>query len=757
MAALLSGIDNILIYIDDVVIATETLEEHAATLRQVFERFDAAGLALNKEKCHIGRPHIQFLGHIWSSNGITPSPEKQRALKEMPLPDSLQSLHSFLGLAAYVGQHTVPHYSTLCQPLWKMMKETTIHWTPERCAVFEKLCVLLSEKATLAYFDPNKPTVVQTDASGKGLGAVLLQDSKPVIYVSRTLTDTERRYSQIEREFLAIVFGMKRLEKYLIGLKFELQTDHKPLLSIFKKPIDCLSNRLQRWLITVQHLHFHVSHIHGEDNVLSDCLSRNAIRGAPTPEEQAEYTVCGIMKSYPLDLREVAANTVEDATLQALITAVQSNWVSPSSKALLPYYHIRDQISLKVQNNGTLVVMSNRVVIPQGLRRRLLESVHEGHLGMNKMKAMLRSYAYWPGMTRDIEEFVRKCIPCVTFQQRGDAAPLIPVAEMETEPWSRVALDLTGPSNILDGHVLLTLIDLYSRYPEATIIKQGNSREIIHVLSAHFARYGLPRRIITDNGTPFVSQEFEEFLKSKGIVHSLTSLYYPRANSTVERLHSTLKSRLRRIRLNSPIPLSEALHTVLLDIRSTPNDVTGETPFWRFFNRPMRTKLSLLSVSDDENGPTSRPRDVVAEYSQRGREKTYHEDDFVLARKGDGQPFNTPGKIMRRVGRYTYEVFINGRRRRYNQRNLKPSSEPPMNDDFSAYEAVDEVARETTPADNVISTHGTANDETKETGTDPQDVSGRCGARSPDGESATRATRRYNLRGRYVDPLSYKV
>ena len=309
-------------------------------------------------------------------------------------------------------------------------------------------------------------------------------------------------------------------------------------------------------------------------------------------------------------------------------------------------------------------------------------------MGVNKMKATLRAYCYWPNMSKDIADFCRTCVPCTTFQLRSDAAPLVPVAEIETRPWNKISLDLTGPANVLDGHVLLTMIDLYSRYPEATILKRGNTQEIIDVLTCHFARYGLPNIIITDNGTPFISSIFEDFLRSHGITHVTSSLYYPRANSTVERLHSTIKSRLKKIRTSSQ-PLPQALLTVLTDIRSTPNDVTGVTPFQRFFGRPMQTKLSKLAISDDNTGPSCKPRNVIAEYSNKWscNDRNYQIGDFVLIRKGDGKPFNVPGQISGRVGRYTYEVMIGTRKCRYNQRNLKPSFQAPTPSDDDALKA----------------------------------------------------------------------
>lgn len=754
MTDLLSGISNLLIYIDDVVIATSTLEEHEKILKQVLQRLDAAGLALNRDKCHFAKQSVQFLGHVWSADGVRPSPNKIRALRDMPTPDSTPSLHSFLGLAAYLGQRTVPHYSTLCQPLWTMIKEKSMQWTPERLEAFTKLREALLEEVNLAYFDPNKSVVVQTDASGTGVGGVLLQDNKPVIFCSRLLTETERRYAQIEREFLGIVFTLKRLEKYLIGIDFELQTDHRPLISIFKKPIDCLSNRLQRWIITIQHQSFKAVHIKGTDNVLSDCFSRNALPGIPpSPEETAEYTVCGILRSYPLNLKDVASATVQDDVLKKVTSAIQDNWIGSDYKLLKPYYHIRDQLSLKVQDDGTLITKAGRVIIPYSLTKRLLASTHEGHMGNNKMKGMLRAYCYWPNMSRDIEDYVRRCTSCTTHQQRGDAAPLTPVAETEKRTWNKVALDLTGPSDTLGGRVLLTLIDLHSRFPEAVILRNGTSREIVEILTCMFSRYGYPNIVITDHGTPFVSAEFEEFLRAHDIIHHKSSLYYPRANSTVERLHFTLKNRLKKIKTSNPTtPLLLALQTVLRDIRSTPNDVTGETPFQRFFNRPMQVDLSRLSVSDNNQGPTSCSRNVRREYAKKWSisDRNYQLGDYVLVRKGDKAPFSVPGRISGRVGKYTYDVTINGDLKRYNQRNLKPCVDPPNEEALLNYDLVED--------DSPVNSPTITESETTSADLPQSSTSDSLPAEAVDLTiPAPSREKRYNLRQRSVDPKLYRV
>ena len=277
------------------------------------------------------------MGHMWSKAGIRNSPAKLEAVKLMTPPADKLALRSFLGLAAYLGQNYVAHFSALAKPLWDMMQEGQFEWSDDNKKAFYKVRDLLCENTILSFFDPNKQIVVQTDASKQGLGAVILQDNLPVVFVSRTLTDTETRYSQIELEFLAIVFGLTRLRKYLLGTNFLLMTDHKPIVQIMGKPIDSLSNRLQRWLVAIQHFSFSVRHIKGVDNILADALSRNAIAGKVAESETAEYTLCFMLKSMPVDLKTVAAATKNDLMLTKVVDAVNRNWNSKEGKQLKPY------------------------------------------------------------------------------------------------------------------------------------------------------------------------------------------------------------------------------------------------------------------------------------------------------------------------------------------------------------------------------------------------------------------------------------
>ena len=700
MYSILEGIPNILIYIDDLIIWGSTQEEHDKTLETVLQRLDTAGLALNKDKCKFSVQSVSFLGHVWSTDGIHPCPTKIAAIASMPLPDSLTSLRTFLGLATYVGQRYVPHFSSLMAPLWEMLKTSDIEWNAHLVQVFEKVRSEITKVNCRSYLDPTKKIVVQTDASGIGVGAVVIQEGAYVSFASRALTPVEKRYSQIEREFLAIVFALKRFSSMLIGQTFEIQTDHAPLLRILRKPLDSVSNRMQRWIVAIQHFSFQVSHIKGSENVVADALSRNPISLDPTPEEVAEHTLCFALKSLALDLSQIALESSRDPLLTKLSEAVQQDWPA-DAKRLQPFYAFRDEISFKEGRNPRefILMKGDVIILPESLRKTFLQMSHEGHSGVSKTKAVLRTLVYWPGMGREIEDYVRNCVPCRTFSTRGDSPPLTVVARKKQEPWETVAIDLTGPSDLLQGCTLLTTIDLHSGYPEAHILSQANSKNIIDALTITFAKFGLPKTILSDNGTPFVSAEFDSFLSLNGMKHVRSSNFNPRGNGAIERLHYSLKNRLKKILYETPeLPLWKAIQKVLYDLRSSPHDMTGETPFYRLFGRPMPTRLSRI-VQNDTSSPSSRTRCAESEYRKHWHtSRSYKPGDQVLVRKGDKQPFLQKGVIEKQVAQYTYKVDLGNHTRVYNQRHLKSlAPETHTHTYFEDYQTADEAYDSTNP------------------------------------------------------------
>jgi len=430
----------------------------------------------------------------------------------------------------------------------------------------------------------------------------------------------------------------------------------------------------------IQSFDVSVDYLPGSKNCLADALSRNPVskeieHSALPSSENIEYTVCFLLQNSPLNLKTVAEATAKDPFLQTVIQAVQCNWQTVASRKLSPFYSFRDELSLKscshdVSENDFVLMKGNRVVLPSSLVSSFLDQIHSGHIGSSKMKSLTQSCAYWTGFSNDIDNYVHRCQSCTVFQRTADKPPLTEIANQATSSYEVISVDLCGPSESTQGKILLTIIDHYSRYPEVYILSRGSSHEIMKSLRSSFSKFGIPQKLLSDNGTPFVSNEFENFLANLGIKHVYSANYHPIANGYIERFHSTLKSRINRITYSQSVSFEAAIDKVTFDIRSTPNAMTGETPFYRFFSRPMRTKLSLLS----ECTASSSSRNASKEYANKytGRVVSYKVNDRIFYRKGYGTLFNGKGKIIGVAGKNSYKILTeNNLTRVYNQCDLK--------------------------------------------------------------------------------------
>lgn len=688
------------VYMDDILVFSKSKDESEKNLETVLKRLDENGVKLNRQKCSFHEEAVEFLGYTWSSSGIQISEKSADDLLDAPFPSDRVALRSFLGLATYVCTNNVPHASDLLQPLWRLLKKDEFEIDSHAKDAFQRIKDQIRKIHPRKFFQPDKPVIIQADASGYGLGGVLLQDEAPVIFASRKLTETESRYSQIEKECLALVFAIRRFQHFLFGRQFIVQTDHRPLLRIFQKPVDSISMRLRRWVLALQSYNFEIQFIKGSTNVLADALSRNPVEThVPTEDEKCESTVCFILRSAPVNLKEIAHHTSTDPELIDLQNAVADDWKSYSSKQLKSYYSVRDEVSVKHDKGLTVICKGTAIIIPQDLRQRILKDHHQGHIGMTKMKASLRSVVYWPGLSKDVEEFCRTCDACVRFSA-PDSSPMHPVADKEHKPWSAIAVDITGPSASTQGRTLFTVIDLYSRYPFAFEIRKATTERVISVLRQLFALFGMPDRLISDNGTIFRSFEFEIFLKRCSVNHNFSSNYFPQSNGAVERFHSTLKSRISKINYSNPeSTFDQQLQRALFDIRSSHNESTGSSPFSLFMGRDMRTTLTSLTK---ESSPSVPKRDLESRYSRKkGRVVIYKPGDNVYVRTIDRR--GRAAIVIRQIGSFSYEVrFPNGRTAIYNQRNMKSrisgeDSEREIRD--AAYDATTnaDVADETLP------------------------------------------------------------
>ena len=314
-----------MIIVDDILVWGSTVEEHDANLRIILERARKIGLKLNANKCKFRAKSVKFVGHKFTENGLEPDTEKTDAIRKMPAPDDKATLQRFLGMTNYLNKF-IKNYSEKTAPLRELLRNDVVwSWTEAHQQAFDRLKEDLMNPPVLKYFDPDKPVVLSVDSSKSGLGAACLQEDAPVAFASRALSDAETRYAQIEKELLAAVFACKKFHDFAYGRKVVIETDHKPLITIVKKPLHAAPARLQRMLLQLQRYNLEFIYKKGKELFLADTLSR--AYPAEIPEEaEFEYDVMTVLSISPARMTELQRETLADPTMQKLAKVISLGW-----------------------------------------------------------------------------------------------------------------------------------------------------------------------------------------------------------------------------------------------------------------------------------------------------------------------------------------------------------------------------------------------------------------------------------------------
>lgn len=683
METVLAGTPGTLCLLDDVLITGRDRAEHLQRLHVVLQRLQDAGLTLQKDKCDFFKDEVNYLGYVINKKGINKSPQKVKAMVDAPVPNNVKQLQSFLGLVNYYRKF-VPNASAIMCPLYELLKTGTKWcWTPKHDEAFIKIKDCLASEQVLAHFNPNDTPVLTVDASPSGLAAILGQigpdgSERPISFASRTLNAAEKRYSQIQKEATAIIFGVRRYHQYLYGraVPFILRTDHKPLLSIFgpyRGIPEVTANRLQRYAMFLSGYNYRIEYVKSADNS-ADFLSRVSLPEAPeTPEgegdmrcadagaailDRASYVNFVVEGSLPVTLEQLREETSKDVTLNKVITFVFNGWPKKTQDInLKPYHACRLQLSVE---NGCLM-RGHKVVIPTKLQNAILTELHQSHLGIVKTKAEARSRVWFPKIDVALERMIGSCDVCIQMRPTPARAP-IAHWDYPPQPFYRVHIDFLGPIN---GCTHLIVVDAYSKWVEVYNMKCATtSTATIERLYDFMSRFGIPHTLVSDNGTSFTSREFESFCKLNGISHVTSPAYHPASNGQAESFVKVIKKGIRTSILSGHgvHNANNKLLKYLFDYRNSVHTTTGFSPAGLVYGRKLRTRL-------DQINPTSPPPSCttlanVVKNNQCSQNKLYKntqcfsEGTKILYKKYtfNGKFTWCKGVIVKKIGKVVYAV-----------------------------------------------------------------------------------------------------
>lgn len=662
MEQVLQGLEGVVCFLDDMLISGRTESEHLARLNAVLQRLEQNGLRLKLPKCEFMKPTVEYLGYVVDSDGLHPTSEKVQAVKDAPRPKNVQELRSYLGMLQYYARF-LPNLSSVIHPLNELLSsKTPWKWTPECEKAFEASKDELVSSQVLAHFDVSLPLCLACDASPYGVGAVLSHimpngEERPIAFASRTLTSSERNYAQLEKEALALIFGVKKFHPYIYGRQFTLMTDHKPLVTILgpKSGVPTIAAaRMQRWALVLSAYSYDIKYKGGAQHMNADGLSRLPMKMNADEDKEESIFHYSHVDELPLTSQEIAAATANDPLLSQVLQYTQRGWPSSvDNDDLKPYFHRRHELSVEQD----VLIWGLRVIIPACLQKKMLTELHDGHIGMSRMKSLARSFFWWPHLDKNIESIARNCHTCLDLRNQPTESPLHSW-KWPSRVWERVHADFAE----LDGQHYFLLVDVYSKWMEVFPMKTTTTSAMIDVLRHIFATHGLPEHFVSDNGPQFISAQLAEFFKKNGVNHIRVPPYHPSSNGAVERCVQTLKQNLKAYK-ESGLTTQHQIANFLFIYRNTPHSLTGRTPAELLLKRQPRTRMSLIKPSLAET--VERKQAAAKRAHDRGRTtvRQFLPGQRVMVRSFRGKNKWDYGVITKVLGPVRYAVQVDDKQR----------------------------------------------------------------------------------------------
>lgn len=595
---------TVVVYLDDILVFSKTQKDHKRDLEEVFKILRANNLIAKRRKCYFFQTRLNFLGHMISSEGISPNEDKIKAIRTWPIPKSKKEALSFLGLTTYYRRF-IEKYAHIAASLYDYTAEKT-KWTEEQTRLFNELKDRLVSAPILILPDPKQKYVVYTDASDRCIGAVLQQTDKHhkllgvVAYESKKLSGAQLNYPVREKECLAIHYALKKWQHYLSGTNFIVYSDHQSLNYIRTTPHQ--NPRILRWLEFFARFDFEIKYIPGPKNVVADALSR---------QPQTIHTVnrIGLLEEPDvLNLEVMKEEYINDHQF------VDVYKILIEKQPIDPQLKIQNKLRKYTACDGLLRYAISthdnpRLCVPIGVvRRLLLRQAHDAdlnnHPGALKMCETLSRQYYWANMLKDCKAYARTCEVCqLTKTATQSPYGLIMPMPVPQQRWTEISMDyITGMEKLKNGNEkVLVVVDRLTKMVHLIPTPlELNTKALFNIFMKEVVRlHGIPEAITSDRDPTFTSHMWSVFSHFLGIDRRMSTVNHPQTDGQTERMNRVVEQQIRALRLtHSDLNWEELLPIAEFAINGSYQTTIGTTPF--FANYGFHPRVHFKLPSDDD-------------------------------------------------------------------------------------------------------------------------------------------------------------